>query len=65
MNKLKPLEDMYKFHDFHSPPLDEADFDSKENVFQLFCGFEYKIKMLNNEKLQKAYDFTCWSILNG
>jgi len=30
MNKLKPLEDMYKFHDFHSPPLDEADFDSKE-----------------------------------
>ena len=51
MNKLKPLEDMYKFHDFHSPPLDEADFDSKENVYQLFYGFDYKIKMLNYEKL--------------
>jgi len=32
MNKLKPLEDMYKFHDFHSPPLDEADFDSKPMI---------------------------------
>jgi len=32
MNKLKNLEEMYKFHDFHSPPLDEADFDSKPMI---------------------------------
>jgi len=30
--KLKPLEDAYKFHDFHSPPLDEADFDAKPMI---------------------------------
>ena len=32
MNKLRNLEEMYKFHDFHSPPLDEADFDSKPMI---------------------------------
>jgi hypothetical protein len=30
--KLKPLEDAYKFHDFHSPPLDDADFDAKPMI---------------------------------
>jgi len=30
--KLLPLEEYYKFHDFHSPPLDEPDFDAKPMV---------------------------------
>jgi len=30
--KLLPLEDFYKFHDFHSPPLDDPDFESKPMV---------------------------------
>ena len=31
-NKLLPLEQTYKFHDFHSPMLDDSDFDSKPMV---------------------------------
>ncbi|XP_076815595.1 EH domain-containing protein 3-like isoform X2 [Clavelina lepadiformis] len=31
-NRLKPLEEAYKFHDFHSPPLDNADFDAKPMI---------------------------------
>jgi len=27
--KLKPLEEAYQFHDLHSPPLQDGDFDSK------------------------------------
>ena len=27
--KLLPLEKEYQFHDFHSPALDEPDFDAK------------------------------------
>lgn len=30
--KLLPLEEFYKFHDFHSPPLDDPDFESKPMV---------------------------------
>lgn len=30
--KLHPLEEFYKFHDFHSPPLDDPDFDAKPMV---------------------------------
>lgn len=30
--KLLPLEEQYKFHDFHSPPLDDPDFDSKPMI---------------------------------
>ena len=30
--KMLPLEEFYKFHDFHSPPLEEADFDAKPMV---------------------------------
>jgi GTPase SAR1 family protein len=30
--KLLPLEEFYKFHDFHSPPLDDPDFDAKPMV---------------------------------
>jgi hypothetical protein len=30
--KLLPLEQAYKFHEFHSPPLDDSDFDSKPMV---------------------------------
>ena len=32
MKTLKPLEDQYKFHDFHMPPLVDADFESKPMV---------------------------------
>jgi len=30
--KLLPLEESYKFHDFHSPMLDEPDFDAKPMI---------------------------------
>ena len=30
--KLLPLEQYYGFHDFHSPSLEEADFDNKPMV---------------------------------
>ncbi|XP_064408016.1 EH domain-containing protein 1b [Latimeria chalumnae] len=30
--KLLPLEESYKFHDFHSPALEDADFDNKPMV---------------------------------
>uniref|UniRef100_A0A183KIN5 Dynamin-type G domain-containing protein n=1 Tax=Schistosoma curassoni TaxID=6186 RepID=A0A183KIN5_9TREM len=30
--KLLPLETLYKFHDFHSPPLEKSDFESKPMV---------------------------------
>ncbi|KAG7484759.1 hypothetical protein MATL_G00053550 [Megalops atlanticus] len=30
--KLFPLEDAYRFHDFHSPALEDADFDNKPMV---------------------------------
>ncbi|KAL8608656.1 3-hydroxyisobutyryl-CoA hydrolase [Nucella lapillus] len=30
--KLLPLEETYKFHDFHSPSLDDPDFDSKPMI---------------------------------
>lgn len=30
--KLLPLEEAYKFHDFHSPSLDDPDFDSKPMI---------------------------------
>ncbi|ESO13098.1 hypothetical protein HELRODRAFT_62236 [Helobdella robusta] len=31
-SKLLPLEEFYNFHDFHSPPLDDADFDAKPMI---------------------------------
>lgn len=31
-SKLLPLEQTYKFHEFHSPALNEADFDSKPMI---------------------------------
>jgi len=31
-SRLRPLEENYKFHDFHSPPMEDADFDSKPMV---------------------------------
>lgn len=30
--KLLPLEEHYKFHDFHSPPLEDPDFESKPMI---------------------------------
>ncbi|KYO43726.1 hypothetical protein Y1Q_0020716 [Alligator mississippiensis] len=30
--KLLPVEELYHFHDFHSPALEDADFDSKPMV---------------------------------
>lgn len=30
--KLLPLEEYYQFHDFHSPKLDDADFDAKPMI---------------------------------
>lgn len=31
-SKLLPLEQAYNFHEFHSPPLDDSDFESKPMV---------------------------------
>ncbi|TTW73457.1 EH domain-containing protein 1 [Bagarius yarrelli] len=31
-NKLLPLEEMYRYHEFHSPALEDADFDNKPMV---------------------------------
>ncbi len=31
-SKLLPLEEAYKFHEFHSPPLDDSDFSAKPMV---------------------------------
>lgn len=31
-SKLLPLEQAYKFNEFHSPPLDDSDFESKPMV---------------------------------
>jgi len=31
-NKLLPLEQFYQFHDFHSPQLEESDFDAKPMI---------------------------------
>lgn len=31
-SRLKPLEDAYNFHYYHSPPLDDADFDAKPMI---------------------------------
>ncbi|XP_067831105.1 EH domain-containing protein 2-like [Heptranchias perlo] len=31
-NKLLPLEEFYRFHDFHSPSLEDADFDNKPMI---------------------------------
>lgn len=30
--KLLPLEEYYRFHEFHSPALEDADFDNKPMV---------------------------------
>uniref|UniRef100_A0A3B5LHI2 Dynamin-type G domain-containing protein n=1 Tax=Xiphophorus couchianus TaxID=32473 RepID=A0A3B5LHI2_9TELE len=32
ITKLLPLEESYKFHEFHSPALEDADFDNKPMV---------------------------------
>ena len=31
-SKLQPLEKMYGFHNFHSPPLSDMDFDALPQV---------------------------------
>lgn len=31
-NKMLPLEQHYLFHEFHSPPLQDADFDAKPMI---------------------------------
>lgn len=39
--KLYPLEEYYKFHDFHSPALDDPDFDAKPLILLVstICKF--------------------------
>ena len=38
--KLLPLEEHYKFHDFHSPPLDDPDFEAKPMVSDRQCAYQ-------------------------
>lgn len=50
---LRPLEDYYKFHDFYSPPMDNADFHSKPMVLligQYSTGKTTFIKYLLEEE---------------
>lgn len=50
---LRPLEDAYKFHEFHSPPLDDADFHAKPMVLligQYSTGKTTFIKYLLEEE---------------
>ncbi|KAL3309614.1 3-hydroxyisobutyryl-CoA hydrolase, partial [Cichlidogyrus casuarinus] len=50
--KLLPLEKAYKFHEFHSPPLEQADFESKPMVLligQYSTGKTTFIKYLLNQ----------------
>ena len=44
-SKILPLEEHYLFHEFHSPPFEEADFDAKPmillvgqvSIYSSFC----------------------------
>jgi len=53
--KMLPLEEYFKFHDFHSPPLDDPDFDAKPMVLlvgQYSTGkttfIRYLLEQVNN-----------------
>lgn len=55
-NKLLPLEETYKFHDFHSPQLDDSDFSAKPMVLlvgQYSVGKTTFIRYLLNVKKNK------------
>ena len=50
--KLLPLEEHYKFHDFHSPALDDPDFDAKPMVRSIS---EFLCKRLQGVNLSWLY----------
>lgn len=54
--KLLPLEESYKFHEFHSPALEDADFDNKPMVLlvgQYSTGKTSFIRWGGREKLDR------------
>ena len=59
-NKLLPLEETYKFHEFHSPQLDDSDFSAKPMVLlvgQYSVGKTTFIRYLLNVKKRKIETF--------
>lgn len=53
--KILPLEEHYMFHDFHSPPFEDADFDAKPMILlvgQVSCTF-----YVLNKRIYRFFDF--------
>lgn len=55
--KLLPLEEHYKFHEFHSPALEDADFDNKPMVLLVGQYSTGKTSFIR-------YDVCFWLLLN-
>lgn len=58
-NKLLPLEETYLFHEFHSPLLDDADFDAKPMILlvgQYSTGKTTFIKYLLEKEFPGEFD---------
>ena len=60
-SKLLPLEETYKFHEFHSPPLDDSDFSAKPMVLlvgQYSVGKTTFIRYLLNVNILVLFCFS-------
>lgn len=58
-SKLLPLEQTYKFHEFHSPPLDDSDFESKPMVLlvgQYSTGIIFASFYIVKPRRHKSYN---------
>jgi polynucleotide 5'-kinase involved in rRNA processing len=59
-NKLQPLEEAYRFHEFHSPSLEDSDFSSKPMVLlvgQYSVGKTSFIRYLLNVTIIRSATF--------
>ena len=60
--KLHPLEDYYRFHEFHSPALDDPDFTAKPMILlvgQYSTGKTTFIRYLLEQDFPGAFLFDC------
>ncbi|XP_072407057.1 EH domain-containing protein 3-like isoform X1 [Chiloscyllium punctatum] len=58
-SKLLPLEEHYRFHEFHSPALDNADFDNKPMLLlvgQYSTGKTTFIRAVDKKLEEKQYE---------
>ena len=58
-SKILPLEQNYLFHDFHSPALDDPDFDARPMILlvgQYSTGKTTFIRYLLEKVSEKSYD---------